>query len=59
MRFASEGPMRGRRSSDSAGAISRSSGLAVIEGVEVIEEASTARCLASLALDDLDTLEDL
>jgi len=51
--------MRGRRSSDSAGAISRSSGLAVIEGVEVIEEASTARCLASLALDDLDTLEDL
>src|SRR5688572_9035362 len=59
MRFASEGPIRGRRSRDSAGAVSRSRG-EVIEGaevVDVIEGTSRPRFLDTLGnLDDLDTV---
>src|SRR5688500_9980237 len=53
IRFARAGPMRGRRTSDSAGAVSRSRG---IEGVEVIDGTSCARLDTLDDLDDLDTL---
>src|SRR5687767_14149453 len=53
--------MRGRRSSDSAGAVSRSRGevIEVVEGVEVIEGASESPSLDFLNLDILDDLDDL
>ena len=56
IRFARAGPMRGRRSSDSAGALSRSSrvrGIDVVEGFEVREGGSRG----ILALDPLDPLD--
>ena len=59
MRFASEGPIRGRRSSDSVGAVSRSTGEVVkdVEVVEVIEGTAPSRFLDTF--DDLDDLETL
>ena len=55
IRVASAGPMRGRRRSDSAGAVSRSTGEVTedVEGVEVFDGTPCAR------LDDLDDLDDL
>ena len=55
MRFASDGPMRGNRSSASAGAVSRSIGVEVVEVIEDVEaiDVTSGRSLA--ALDDLDT----
>jgi hypothetical protein len=56
MRFASAGPMRGNRSSASAGAVSRSRGVEIVEGIEVIERMAVDD---SRDLDDLETLDDL
>lgn len=60
MRRARAGPIRGSRSRDSAGAVSRSKGVEVVEGFEPIEETSAAGCLDSLPLDclPLDDLDD-
>lgn len=52
--------MRGNRSSDSAAAVSRSTGVEVVDGVAVIEGVAERRFVDSLPLDtlvDLDTLD--
>src|SRR5919106_2995506 len=54
IRFASAGPIRGRRRSDSAGAVSRSKG---IEGVALLEGGGAR--LRSFALDPLDPFDAL
>ena len=55
IRLASAGPIRGRRRSDSAGAVSKSKGVERIEGVEVLEGGE--RRLRSFALDALDPFD--
>jgi hypothetical protein len=59
MRFASEGPIRGRCSIASAGAVSRSRGVEDVDGVEGVEGSLALEDPALDSLDAVDTLDDL
>lgn len=61
MRFARVGPIRGSRKRDSAGAVSRSSGVQGVDGVEGIEvlERGSRGVLALDPLDPLDPFDPL